>query len=127
MLSKKFQSSTSRCHAHGDCGEVGTVSKGCLKFYLSVPSVNFDAVVKTNQKRVELMSSLDRYLIHRGHNKMQRFSICWKSFSSQTLIKHSDERFRIITWINGAVRCNVEELHLDFSAKGTVTFAHFAF
>ncbi|CAN6562055.1 unnamed protein product [Malus baccata var. baccata] len=69
------------------------------------------------------MSSLDRYLIHRCHNKMQRFSICWKSFSSQTLIKHSDERFRIITWINGAVRCNVEELHLDFSAKGTVTFA----
>lgn len=82
MLRKKFQSSTSCRHAHGDCGEgityrlsnlpeevahhvlsflhfkdlvqVGTVSKGCLKFYLSVPSANFDAVVKTNQKRVEL-------------------------------------------------------------------------
>ncbi|BBG96704.1 Protein with RNI-like/FBD-like domains [Prunus dulcis] len=49
-----------------DLTRVGTVSKRCRRFYVSAPSVNFDASqARTNQKQVELMSSLDRYLFHR--------------------------------------------------------------
>ncbi|PQQ06130.1 putative F-box/FBD/LRR-repeat protein [Prunus yedoensis var. nudiflora] len=107
-----------------DLTRVGTVSKRCRKFYVSAPSVNFDASqARTNQKQVELMSSLDRYLFHRGDNKLQRFSVFWNFFKSKSVSKLSDEHFRIITWIHNAVRCNVEVLNLYFLALRTTMFA----
>lgn len=103
---------------------VGTVSKRCRRFYVSAPSVNFDASqARTNQKLVELMSSWDRYLFHRGDNKLQRFSVFWNFFKNKSVSKLSDEHFRIITWIHNAVRCNVEVLNLYFLALHTTMLA----
>ncbi|KAH0981910.1 hypothetical protein GBA52_009087 [Prunus armeniaca] len=86
-----------------DLTRVGTVSKRCRRFYVSAPSVNFDASqARTNQKLVELMSSWDRYLFHRGDNKLQRFSVFWNFFKNKSVSKLSDEHFRIITWIHNA-------------------------
>ncbi|VVA15498.1 Hypothetical predicted protein [Prunus dulcis] len=106
---------------------VGAVSKRCRQFHLSVPLVSFDSSCKphrvTNQKRVRLMSSLDRYLFYRGDNRMQVFRIRWSFFTSEPASKLSDDHFRVFTWIHNAVRWNVEELYLYFSHGETNTIA----
>ncbi|CAL2268278.1 unnamed protein product [Prunus armeniaca] len=97
-----------------DAARVGAASKRCRQFYLSVPLVDFDAslrgIKRTQQNKVRMMNSLDRYLFYRGNNRIQRFCVSWSFGSSETANKYSDDHFRVITWIHKAVRCNVEEL-----------------
>ncbi|VVA22010.1 PREDICTED: F-box/LRR-repeat [Prunus dulcis] len=54
------------------------------------------------------------------------FSINWSCFGSKPASKFSDDRFRVITWIVNAVRCNVEVLDLrlacDFLALPSCVF-----
>ncbi|KAM5583292.1 F-box/LRR-repeat protein [Rosa sericea] len=96
--------------------QVGAVSKRCRKLYLSVPSIIIDAssVADCTKLRVRLLNSWDRYLFHRGNNKIERLSIYWV-FRTSWEAKISDEYFRVTTWIQNAVRCNVEVLHLDLN------------
>ncbi|XP_021803009.1 F-box/LRR-repeat protein At3g58900-like [Prunus avium] len=105
-----------------DLTRVGALSKRCRQFYLSAPVVSFEySSCKprgvTNQKIAKLMSSLDRYLCYRGDHRMQIFSINWSCFWSEPASKFSDDRFRVITWIVNAVRCNVEVLDLRLACE----------
>ncbi|KAM5551217.1 F-box/LRR-repeat protein [Rosa sericea] len=120
-----------------DLASVGAVSKRCREFYLSVPSVNIDAscylpvplvnldascYLKTSSKLGALMCFWDRYMFQRGVNKIQRFYINWTFFTRGIANKDSVEQYRINSWIHNAVRCNVEELNLNFTACGGFTF-----
>ncbi|KAL6269913.1 hypothetical protein ACE6H2_026824 [Prunus campanulata] len=105
-----------------DLTRVGALSKRCRQFYLSAPVVSFEySSCKprgvTNQKIAKLMSFLDRYLCYRGDRWMQIFSINWSCFGSEPASKFSDDRFRVITWIVNAVRCNVEVLDLRLACE----------
>ncbi|KAM2088827.1 hypothetical protein EV1_032509 [Malus domestica] len=101
-----------------DLTRVGALSKRCRRFHLSVPVVDFGSDwrprTKTNQFRARLMSSFDRYLLDRGHNRLRRFHVSWKFSAAERVKKLCDDDYRVHTWIQSAVRCNVEELHLDF-------------
>ncbi|CAL2273031.1 unnamed protein product [Prunus armeniaca] len=66
-----------------DVIRVGCVSKRCREFYLSTQLLKFDLEelsdmnISTCSKRLELMSSLDRFLFHRGDNKIESCRINW--------------------------------------------------
>lgn len=96
----------------------GSASKRCKELCLSTPSLNFDELchrdLSTSSKRLMLLSSLDRFLVRRGDEKLQQFRLVWdieyflvKEFS------YEEEKFRVITWIHNAVKCNVEVLDLE--------------
>ncbi|XP_061988118.1 uncharacterized protein LOC133706604 [Rosa rugosa] len=95
---------------------VGAVSKRCRQLYLSLPSLIIVSghVSNCTRSRVRLMNYWDRYLFHRGDNKIECFGVCW-SFDAAVNAEISDEFFRITTWIQNAVRCNVKVLHLEFT------------
>ncbi|XP_018507711.1 F-box/LRR-repeat protein At3g58900-like isoform X2 [Pyrus x bretschneideri] len=109
------------------------VSKRCRELYLSTPSLDFDFKTTrtpsgeykyfreaTCEVRLNLLNSLDRFLLQRGDNKIEYFRLVWESHS--VVEEDSDdqrdeepcfcvnERFRIMTWIHNALRCNVEVL-----------------
>lgn len=112
-----------------DLARVGCVSKRCKELYISTPSLNFkfyNQDTSTCNKRLWLLNSLDRFLVHRGDNKIQYFRVSWRSHSvnqSQELPCFcDDENFQmILAWIQNAVRCNVEELVLKISSPAEVT------
>ncbi|XP_062003516.1 putative F-box/FBD/LRR-repeat protein At4g03220 [Rosa rugosa] len=96
-----------------DLTRFGCASKKCRELYLSTPSLNLNGFSRANllngDKRLELLSSLDRFLlVHRGVNKLKRLCIFLNAYRDS-----KNEAFRIITWIHSAVRCNVEVLELD--------------
>ncbi|KAM1038136.1 hypothetical protein ACFX13_033593 [Malus domestica] len=99
-----------------DLTRVGALSKRCRRFHLSVPVVDFGSDwrprTKTNQFRARLMSSFDRYLLDRGHNRLRRFHVSWKFSAAERVKKLCDDDYRVHTWIQSAVRCKVEELHM---------------
>ncbi|XP_068309425.1 F-box/FBD/LRR-repeat protein At1g16930-like [Pyrus communis] len=109
------------------------VSKRCRELYLSTPSLDFEFKTTrtpsgeykyfreaTCEVRLNLVNSLDRFLLQRGDNKIEYFRLVWESHS--VVEEDSDdqrdeepcfcvnERFRIMTWIHNALRCNVEVL-----------------
>ncbi|CAN6576204.1 unnamed protein product [Malus baccata var. baccata] len=89
-----------------DITRVGAVSRKCRLFYLSAPVVDY---------HTRLLSSLDRYLIYCGDNRMQCLRISWRFCTPHTYCdQFCDDQFRVLTWIQNAVRCYVEELDLHF-------------
>ncbi|XP_018505980.2 putative F-box protein At3g58860 [Pyrus x bretschneideri] len=105
-----------------DLTRVGALPKRCRQFHISVPVVDFGTNQWTDVKKVDLpglMSSFDRYLLDRGHNRMQRVCIGLSSYKSETAKKVSDDYSRVLKWIHNAVRCNVEELDLYFIYRVT--------
>ncbi|KAK9921291.1 hypothetical protein M0R45_029808 [Rubus argutus] len=90
---------------------VGSLSKRCRDFYLSTPSLDIYDSGGNKQQQLSLLNSIDRFLVHRGDNKIQCFRISW-GFCSGI----SDEVFRLITWIQIAVRCNVEVLEFHVTS-----------
>ncbi|RXH81005.1 hypothetical protein DVH24_004919, partial [Malus domestica] len=102
-----------------DLTRVGAVSKRCRQFHLSVPVVDFGSINspkgQTNQYLARPLSSLDGYLLDRGHNRIQRFHIRWSFFKTETVKKLCDDQFRVLMWICNALRCNFEELDFRFS------------
>ncbi|KAM1093418.1 hypothetical protein ACFX2I_008571 [Malus domestica] len=99
-----------------DICRVGCVSKRCMQFYLSTPSLNFDVRTFSRQKRLKLLGSLDRFLSQRGDNKIQHFRIRWLCRDDDAS-SYYDEYFRVINWMYTAARCNVEVLDLYFPGK----------
>ncbi|XP_050381581.1 F-box/LRR-repeat protein At5g02910-like [Argentina anserina] len=95
------------------------VSKRCRELSLSAPSLNFDEIPvgcrSTCYNRLQLMTYLERFLFHRGDNKVNSFRVNWERHymdEDETVCICASEHYRLITWINSAVRCNVEELDL---------------
>ncbi|CAN6586853.1 unnamed protein product [Malus baccata var. baccata] len=109
------------------------VSKRCRELYLSTPSLDFEFRTTrtpsgeyksfreaTCEVRLSLMNSLDRLLLQRGDNKIEYFRLVWENHyvveeDSDDLRDEEpcfcvNERFRIMTWIHNALRCNVEVL-----------------
>nr|XP_028948524.1 putative F-box/FBD/LRR-repeat protein At4g03220 isoform X2 [Malus domestica] len=101
-----------------DLTRFGCVSKRCRQLYLSTPSLNFDgfpdAHIVSCEKRLELLSSLDRFLLmYRGVNNIQRFRIYWDDLLLNASSSfRQDAVFRMMTWIHNAVSCNVEVLEI---------------
>ncbi|CAL2268279.1 unnamed protein product [Prunus armeniaca] len=101
-----------------DLTRVGAVSKRCGQLHLSVPVVDFRShwhwlgQLENYLHNLRLMSSMERYLLCRGDNRMQRFCMDW-NFSLTR--RPTQDYFRVITWIHNALRCNVEELDLCIS------------
>ncbi|XP_068308739.1 putative F-box/FBD/LRR-repeat protein At5g44950 [Pyrus communis] len=105
------------------------VSKRCRELYLSTPSLNFEFMTTgapwgvwkcfceaSCEVRLMLVNSLDRFLLQRGDKSIpSHFRLVWKSHA---VYEENDEapcfcvneRFRLITWIHNAIRCNVEVL-----------------
>lgn len=108
-----------------DLTRVGTVSKRCNELYLSIPFLNFDAILfpSCNQMRGELLNSLERFFSHRGKSKIQCFGIRWLFLDRNITGEFIDEHYQVITWIHNAIRCKVEELDLDFTGRGTTILA----
>ncbi|PRQ18430.1 putative F-box domain, leucine-rich repeat domain, L domain-containing protein [Rosa chinensis] len=91
-----------------DLIRLGSVSKMCRVFSLSAPSLEVSSSEAGNRRQqLNLLNSIDRYMIHRGDDKIKHFLVDW-SFSAGI----SEEVFRMMTWIRIAVRCNVEVLEL---------------
>ncbi|XP_062005764.1 F-box/FBD/LRR-repeat protein At1g78750-like [Rosa rugosa] len=106
-----------------DVTRVSSLSKRCRGLHLSNPTLNFDSFPSestlTFDKRLELLNSLDRFLIQRGNNKVKYFSIIWTPeyhFGETEIESHCGlEKSRILGWIQNAVRCNVENLTVFFA------------
>ncbi|XP_050379617.1 putative F-box/LRR-repeat protein At3g58880 [Argentina anserina] len=114
-----------------DLTSFGCVSKRCREFYLSTPSLNFEGFsskhLESYSRRLRLWSYLDRYLFNREFNRIQRFRIHWERYDEERCRNHwgyydeeheksliEDERFRLEKWICNAIRCNVEDLDINF-------------
>lgn len=109
-----------------DLGRLGCVSKHCRELCLSSTSLVFDEFSTENEStcsnRQRLFNCLDRFLIRRGDNKIQSFYLRWMAHDvdddeeegNETSCLCDGEYFRMISWVHNAVRCNVEELDLDF-------------
>lgn len=105
-----------------DLVRVCCVSKRCRELSLSAPSLNFDEIPlrcrSTCRDRLQLMTYLERFLYHRGDNKIQGFRVNWERHymdENETVCICASEHYRIITWINNAVRRNVEVLNLKMT------------
>ncbi|KAL6145559.1 hypothetical protein ACLB2K_056245 [Fragaria x ananassa] len=59
------------------------------------------------------------FLISRGDNKLQKFSLSWQGHCEDGIEDPPcfcvNESFRMITWIQNAVRCNVEKLSVNMT------------
>ncbi|XP_008242207.2 PREDICTED: F-box/LRR-repeat protein At3g58900-like [Prunus mume] len=101
-----------------DLTRVGAVSKRCGQLHLSVPVVDFRShwhwlgQLENYLHNLRLMRSMERYLLCRGDNRMQRFCMDWNFYLTR---RPTQDYFRVITWIHNALRCNVEELDLCIS------------
>ncbi|XP_034225601.1 F-box/LRR-repeat protein At3g58900-like [Prunus dulcis] len=107
----------------------GCVSKRCRQLYLLSPLLHFDEFPKANTltcgKRLKLLNCLDRYLVHRGDNKIMKFSVCWARHrlpADEATQCFCDEYYRIMTWIHNAVRCKVQVLDLEISMFEDMAF-----
>ncbi|PRQ43965.1 putative F-box domain, leucine-rich repeat domain, L domain-containing protein [Rosa chinensis] len=98
------------------------VSKRWRELCLSSPSVEFcgfseDGIMDMAcELRLKLVNALDRFLLSRGDNEMKSFVLFWDGHSDEELDEACfcvNENFRIITWIQNAVRCKVEKVYLD--------------
>ncbi|KAM1306088.1 hypothetical protein PS2_008563 [Malus domestica] len=116
----------------------GIASKRCRALYLSIPSLELrDFLPKTTptgefrffshttcEFRLRLLSSLDRFLLHRGDNRINYFGIYWNGHfdlgSDRTPCFCVNVRSQIIDWIRNAVRCNVEVLCVSSNLKDFV-------
>ncbi|BFG38598.1 hypothetical protein CerSpe_248720 [Prunus speciosa] len=103
-----------------DLTRVGILSHRFRALYLSTPILSFTEFpsesIRTSNKRLELMSSSDRFFTRRGQNKVQSFSLYWvcEYHFRETATQRccSVEKSRIMPWIENAVNCNVEKLHV---------------
>ncbi|KAK9927742.1 hypothetical protein M0R45_024911 [Rubus argutus] len=92
---------------------LGSVSKRCREFCLSTPSLEFSSSETGNRhQQFTLLNSIDRYMIHRGDDKIKYFHVD-RNFCAGV----SEEGFRMMTWILIAVRCNVEVLQLKLWSR----------
>lgn len=99
------------------------VSKRCRKLYLSTPKLVSDEFSEANasecNQRLKLLSYLDRLISHRGDNRIECFRFRWYKHNAdngdETPCSCVHENFRMLTWIQNAVRCNVEKLDLDMT------------
>ncbi|XP_050382802.1 putative F-box/FBD/LRR-repeat protein At1g78760 [Argentina anserina] len=102
-----------------DLAQLTCVSKRWRELCLSSPSLEFcgfkDLMDMACERRLKLMNSLDRFLLNRGGNQMKSFLLFWDGHNDEELEEPCfcvNERFRIMTWIQNAVRCKVEKVHL---------------
>ncbi|KAM1442578.1 hypothetical protein ACFXTO_010548 [Malus domestica] len=112
-----------------DLARFSCVSKRCRELCLSTPSLDFDKFSHTNtgscDKRLRLLDYLHRFFDLREDNKIEKFRICWSSLS-----RHSEtpcfcdhnEKARMISWIESALRCKVEVLHLEIDIDDVTPF-----
>ncbi|PRQ43960.1 putative F-box domain, leucine-rich repeat domain, L domain-containing protein [Rosa chinensis] len=99
---------------------LGGVSKRCREWYLSNPSFDIYDYGRNKQDQLGLLNFIGRFLVHRGNSKMPYVRISW-GFCSGI----SDEIFQLITWIQIAIRCNVEELEfqvMNWHSPETIEF-----
>ncbi|KAM5559435.1 F-box/LRR-repeat protein [Rosa sericea] len=109
-----------------DLSRVCCVSKRCGELCISAPSLNFDEFssdsMSTCSGRLKLLTYLERFLFRRGDNKIQSFRVRWESHSMDvdaTPCICDNECYRLSTWIQNAVRCNVEVLDLKITLYNT--------
>lgn len=102
------------------------VSKPCRELSLSTPAVRIYGFggdekpdMSTCELRLKLVNALDRFLLSRGDNKMWVFDLVWEGHCEDEIEEPPcfcvNESFRMITWIQNAVRCQVEKLYLDMT------------
>ncbi|KAM5560925.1 putative F-box/FBD/LRR-repeat protein [Rosa sericea] len=99
-----------------DSARVGCVSKRCREFSLCVLNLDFDSAYAIYVRdRLRLLNCLDRFLFQRGEKEIKSFRIHW-IFEGESA--RNDEHFRVMSWINYAVKCNVGSLNLELSMFG---------
>ena len=106
-----------------DLVRFGCVSKPCKELALSTPTVSFcrfdDLDEMECETRLQLGNALDRFLLSRGDNKMRKFYLVWLAHCQDEMDEEcfccDDESDRMVTWIENAVRCNVEKLDVNIT------------
>ncbi|KAB2623350.1 F-box protein [Pyrus ussuriensis x Pyrus communis] len=106
-----------------DLTRVGCLSKRCREFYISTPYLNFHDLsgvdTSTRLKNERVLDSLSRFFVQRGvHHKIQCFRFRWDLWVDLDDGDDDDDdcdvyfQSRLREWIEIAVRCNVEVIHL---------------
>ncbi|TQD97935.1 hypothetical protein C1H46_016460 [Malus baccata] len=118
-----------------DVIRVGSSSKKYRQICSSSSSLNFVAFpsesTATFEKRSELLSSLDSFLLRRGNHRVQNFHLDWDCqyhCGRETNIPKcwDVETSRVFAWIRNAVDCHVQNLSVSFRTA-VVPFLQFAF
>ncbi|XP_004305661.1 PREDICTED: putative F-box/LRR-repeat protein At3g49150-like [Fragaria vesca subsp. vesca] len=109
-----------------DLSRVCCVSKRCGELCIFAPSLNFDEfpsdAMSTCGGRLNLLTYLERFLFHGGDNKIQSFRVRWERHymdEDATPCICDNEHYRLSTWIQNAVWCNVEVLDLKMNLYDT--------
>ncbi|KAL6278522.1 hypothetical protein ACE6H2_022123 [Prunus campanulata] len=110
-----------------DLARLSCVSKCCRELCLSSPFLNFSkddcgVAADTCGRKQRLLNSLERFFLLRGYNNIQRLHFEWRAHSKNQKNQSSssssspcvcpDVYVRVISWVDKAVRCNLEELKL---------------
>ncbi|BFG36836.1 hypothetical protein CerSpe_231100 [Prunus speciosa] len=110
-----------------DLARLSCVSKCCRELCLSSPFLNFSkddcgVAADTCGRKQRLLNSLERFFLLRGYNNIQRLHLEWRAHSKNQKNQSSssssspcvcpDVYVRVISWVDKAVRCNLEELKL---------------
>ncbi|GAV56746.1 F-box domain-containing protein [Cephalotus follicularis] len=93
------------------------VSKRCRDLLLTMPSLNYDAPNRhlgRRMSRTRYMNFFDRILMHRQTNKINSLRIRWALYR--------DTLYRIWTWLEVAVKCNVEVIDLEITEGRRLQF-----
>lgn len=93
-----------------DISRLSLVSRRFRELCISVPYLIFDVIPYKNNavKRARLINYLDRLLFLRKGMDTQRLYIRWCLQNGLV-----DEEYRILSWLQSAVICNIELLDLD--------------
>jgi hypothetical protein len=92
-----------------DIARLSMVSKWWQELCISIPSLTLDGMRYRGKdyKLIHFKNFLDRLMLRRNGMKMTQFCVRW------TFLSWHSEEYRFLTWLQDAVRCNVEVLYLD--------------
>ncbi|PQP96121.1 putative F-box/FBD/LRR-repeat protein [Prunus yedoensis var. nudiflora] len=112
-----------------DLARLSYVSKCWRELCLSSPVLNFNeynciAGADMCDSKQRLLNILERFLLLREDHKIQRFRFDWhfpppkKNQSSSSSCSCRDVYYRVMSCVQKAVRCNVEQLELNLLGLG---------
>ncbi|PQM37930.1 putative F-box/FBD/LRR-repeat protein [Prunus yedoensis var. nudiflora] len=112
-----------------DLARLSYVSKCWRELCLSSPVLNFneyDCIAGADMcdSKQRLLNILERFLLLRADHKIQRFRFDWhfpppkKNQSSLSSCSCRDVYYRVMSCVQKAVRCNVEQLELNLLGLG---------
>ncbi|CAK7342396.1 unnamed protein product [Dovyalis caffra] len=84
-------------------------SKKHRELCISIPFLTINGIpYRSSAKRAQFINFIDRFLSLRNGMETRQVTICW-SFKNG----NSDDEYRVLTWLNHAIGCNVKLLELE--------------